>query len=171
MKFANITLGENVEIDPSTSFNNITIGSNVKIAKRCSLFGSPENILYIGENSYVGMNTIINGFAASVTVGTNVSIAQNVNIMADSGPNTSPALQRIFLIEKAAITIGNHCWIGASAIIMPSVQLGDYCIVAANSYVNKCFPPYSIIGGTPAKLIRTLTQTEKNLLLSDDKIS
>ena len=171
MKFANITLGENVEIDPSTSFNNVIIGSNVKIAKRCSLFGSPENILHIGENSYVGMNTIINGFAALVTIGTNVSIAQNVNIMADSGPNASPTLQRIFPIEKAAITIGNHCWIGASAIIMPSVQLGDYCIVAANSYVNKCFPPYSIIGGTPAKLIRTLTQTEKNLLLSDDKIS
>ena len=171
MKFANIILGVNVEIDPSTSFNNVTIGSNVKIAKRCSLFGGPNTILTIGDFSYIGMNTIINGFAAPVTIGTNVSIAQNVNIMADSGPNASPALQRIFPIEKAAITIGNHCWIGASVIIMPSVQLGDYCIVAANSYVNTSFPPYSIIGGTPAKLIRTLTQTEINLLLSDDKIS
>ncbi len=171
MKCANITLGENVEIDPSTSFNNVIIGDHVKIAKRCSLFGGPATILSIGNFSYVGMNTIINGFAAAVTIGTNVSIAQNVNIMADSGPNASPSLQRIFPLEKAAITIGNHCWIGASAIIMPAVQLGNYCIVAANSYVNTSFPPYSIIGGTPAKLIRTLSSIEINLLLSDDKIS
>jgi acetyltransferase-like isoleucine patch superfamily enzyme len=160
MKFANITLGTNVEIDPSTSFNNVTIGNNVKIAKRCSIFGSAENILEIQENTYLGMNTIINGFAAKVVIGSNVSIAQNVNIMADSGPNASPAMQQLFPIEKAPITIGNHCWIGASAIIMPGVQLGDFCIVAANSYVNKTFPAYSVIGGSPAKLIRTFSQNE-----------
>ena len=168
MKFANITMGENVEIDPSTSFNNINIGDHVKIAKRCSLFGGPGTILTIGNHSYVGMNTIINGFAAQVTIGSNVSIAQNVNIMADSGPNASPDLQRLFPIQKAAVTIGNHCWIGASAIIMPAVNLGDCCIIAANSYVNKSFPSYSIIGGTPARLIRTLSETEINLLLNDD---
>ena len=164
MKFANITLGTNVEIDPSTSFNNVTIGDNVKIAKRCSLFGGPENILEIKENSYVGMNTIINGFAAKVIIGTNVSIAQNVNIMADSGPNASTALQQLFPIEKKPVTIGNHCWIGASAIIMPGVELGNFCTVAANSYVNTSFPPYSVIGGSPAKLIRTFTQNEIDLL-------
>ena len=164
MKFANISLGTNVEIDPSTSFNNVTIGDNVKIAKRCSLFGGPENILEIKENSYVGMNTIINGFAAKVIIGTNVSIAQNVNIMADSGPNASPALQQLFPIEKKSISIGNHCWIGASAIIMPGVELGNFCTVAANSYVNTSFPPYSVIGGSPAKLIRTFTQNEIDLL-------
>jgi acetyltransferase-like isoleucine patch superfamily enzyme len=160
MKFANITLGTNVEIDPSTTVNNVTIRDNVKIAKRCSIFGGPDNILEIHENSYVGMNTIINGFAAKVIIGSQVSIAQNVNIMADSGPNASPAMQQLFPIEKAAISIGNHCWIGASAIIMPGVQLGTFCIVAANSYVTSSFPPYSIIGGTPAKLIRTFTQNE-----------
>ena len=39
MKFSNINLGKNVEIDPSTSFNNVIIKDNVKIAKRCSIFG------------------------------------------------------------------------------------------------------------------------------------
>lgn len=160
MKFANITLGTNVEIDPSSSFNNVTIGDNVKIAKRCSLFGGPENILEIKENSYIGMNTIVNGFAAKVMIGKNVSIAQNVNIMADSGPNASPALQQLFPIEKKPVTIGDHCWIGTSAVIMPGVELGNFCIVAANSYVNASFPPYSIIGGSPAKLIRTFNQNE-----------
>jgi galactoside O-acetyltransferase len=106
------------------------------------------------------MNTIINGFAAKIRIGSNVSIAQNVNIMVDSGPNASLAMQVLFPLEKAPISIGDHCWIGASAIIMPGVTLGNYCIVAANSYVTLSFPEYSIIGGTPAKLIRTLSEDE-----------
>ena len=172
MKFSNIKLGEDVKIDPSSTINNVTIKDNVKIAKRCSLFGGPDNILEIHKGSYVGMNTIINGFAAKVIIGAHVSIAQNVNIMADSGPNASPAMQKLFPIEKAAVIIGNHCWIGAGAVIMPGVQLGDFCIVAANSYVNKSFLPYSVIGGSPAKLIRTFNQHEiDQLLLNNDKIS
>jgi acetyltransferase-like isoleucine patch superfamily enzyme len=168
MKFANITLGNNVEIDPSTSFNNVIIQDNVKIAKRCSIFGGPVDQLEIHQNSYVGMNTIINGFAAKVIIGKNVSIAQNVNIMADSGPNASLALQRIFPIVKGPVKIGNHCWIGAGAIIMPNVILGEYCIVAANSFVNKSFPDFSIIGGTPVRILRELNDEEKNILLTHD---
>ena len=160
MKFANIFLGNDVEIDPSTSINNVQIGDNVKISKRCSVFGGPENILEIGENSYVGMNSILNGYAAKVQIGKHVSIAQNVNIMADSGPNASQVMQNVFPIEQGPVAIGDHCWIGASAIIMPGVNLGTYCIVAANSYVNCSFPDFSIIGGTPANLIRSFSEEE-----------
>jgi len=157
---SNISLGTNVNIDPSASVNNTTIGDNTRIAKRCSVFGSPENILLIGADTYIGMNSIINGFSAQVTIGRNVSIAQNVNIMADSGPNASPELQKLFPIIKDRVTIGDHCWLGANSIIMPGVVLGKFCIVAANSFVNKSFPEYSVIGGSPARLIRTLSEDE-----------
>ncbi len=166
MKFANITLGNNVEIDPSTSFNNVIIKDNVKIAKRCSIFGGAENPLEIHQDTYVGMNTIINGFAAKVIIGMNVSIAQNVNIMADSGPNASLVLQRIFPITIGPIMIGNHTWIGSGAIIMPNVTLGNYCIVAANSFVDKSFSDFLVIGGTPARIIRELSIMEKKILLN-----
>ena len=165
MRFENISLGKNVEIDPSTNFNNVIIGDNVKIAKRCSVFGGPDNVLEIGKETYVGMNTIINGFNAGVIIGANVSIAQNVNIMADSGPNASLNMQNVFPIEKGNIKIGDHSWIGASAIIMPDVTLGKYCVVAANSFVNKSFPAFSIIGGNPARLIRMFTEEEKKKIL------
>jgi acetyltransferase-like isoleucine patch superfamily enzyme len=164
MKFANIHLGAEVEIDPSTSINNVTIGDKVKISKRCSIYGGYENQLVIGENSYVGMNTILNGFAAELRIGKNVSIAQNVTIMVDSGPNASTALQRIFPIEKGPVEVGNDCWIGANAVIMPNVTLGEFCVVAANSYVNKSFPSFSIIGGSPARLIRSFSKKEIDLL-------
>jgi len=93
MKYANINLGKDVEIDPSTSVNNIILGDRVKIAKRCSIYGGPENQLEIGADTYIGMNAIINGFAAKLIIGEKVSIAQNVNIMVDSGPNASPEMQ------------------------------------------------------------------------------
>lgn len=161
MKFANIHLGSDVEIDPSSSINNVRIGNNVKIAKRCSIFGGPDNLLEIGEYTYIGMNTILNGFTAKLLIGSNVSIAQGVNIMVDSGPNASKAMQKLFPIEKGAVIIGNHCWIGTNSVIMPHVELGDFCIVAANSFVNSSFPDFSIIGGTPARLIRSFTEEER----------
>ncbi len=170
MKFANIHLGEHVEIDTLTSFNNVVIKDNVKIAKRCSIFGGPENLLEIHEHTYIGMNTIINGFVEKVIIGAHVSIAQEVSIICDSGPNASPQLQRVFPMEKGPITIGNHCWIGAFSMIMPNVTLGDFCVVAAKSFVKNSFPAYSIIGGVPAKLIRKMTDAEIEILLKNDTV-
>jgi acetyltransferase-like isoleucine patch superfamily enzyme len=165
MKFSNIELGKNVEINPSSSINNVKIGNNVKIAKRCSIYGSPENQLEIGKNSYVGMNTILNGFVAKLYIGEYVSLGQNVNIMVDSGPNASPVLQRIYPVTIGEVQIHDHCWIGSNSMIMPNVILGKFCVVAANSFVNRSFPAFSIVGGNPARLIRTFTKEEKDLLL------
>ena len=161
MKYSNINLGKDVEIDVSSSVNNVVIGDNVRIAKRCSVFGSPDNLLEIGSGSYVGMNSMLNGYAAKLTIGRNVSIAQNVSIMVDSGPNASELMQNVFPIIRKPVRIGNHVWIGSGSIIMPGVSLGDFCIVAANSYVNESFGPYTIIGGNPAKIIRSFTDEEK----------
>lgn len=167
MIFANIILGCNVDIDPSSTVNNAEIHDGVKIAKRCSIFGAPSNLIVIDTNTYIGMNSILNGYSAKLTIGHNVSIAQNVNIMCDSGPNASRVMQRIFPIIKGPVAIGNHCWIGASVIILPNVTIEDYCIIAANSFVNTSFDSFSIIGGTPAKLIRKLTENEIKILIKE----
>jgi acetyltransferase-like isoleucine patch superfamily enzyme len=156
MKTSNITLGKDVVIDFSSTFNNVTIGDNVKIAKNCNIFGSNEHILKIGKESYIGMCSLLNGYASKLIIGKNVSIAQNVNIMTDSGPNASKEMQEYFPLINGPITIGDHSWIGANSIIMPNVDLGEFCVVAANSFVNKSFPPYSVIGGNPAKLIKNI---------------
>ncbi|MGV3697899.1 acyltransferase [Flavobacterium sp.] len=157
---ANIHLGKDISIEKDASINNVSIGDNTKIASCVRIFGSPENILEVGKACYFGLNSIVEGYNAKVTIGSHVSFAQNVNLMSGSGPNASEKMQQLFPIIKGAVTIGDHTWIGASAVIMPNVTLGKYCVVAANSFVNKSFPDYSVIGGSPAKLIRTLTPTE-----------
>lgn len=153
---SNITLGKDVVIDSSSTFNNVTIGDNVKIAKNCNIFGSKEHILEIGKATYIGMCSLLNGFANKLEIGENVSIAQNVNIMTDSGPNASKEMQTYFPLLNGPVKIGNHSWIGANSVIMPNVNLGEFCVVAANSFVNSSFPPYSVVGGNPAKLIKTI---------------
>ena len=156
MILGNIMLANNVFVDPTSSVNYIKIAEGVKVAKNCYLYGSEEFILEIGEKSYIGMKTIINGFRGKVTIGKHVSIAPSVNIMADSGPNASKEMQEFFPLVVGNVKIGNHCWLGTNSVIMPEVELGDFCVVAANSFVNQSFESYSVIGGNPAKLIKKL---------------
>lgn len=56
--------------------------------------------------------------------------------------------------NKGDIIIGNDVWIGYEAVIMAGITIGDGAIVAARAVVTKDVPPYTIVGGTPAKVIR-----------------
>lgn len=61
---------------------------------------------------------------------------------------------REYFQEYASITIGNDVWIGANVTIMDGITIGNGAIVAAGAVVTKDIPPYAIVGGVPAKLIR-----------------
>lgn len=55
---------------------------------------------------------------------------------------------------KGTIEIGNDVWIGTSAVILSGVKIGHGAVVAAGSLVTKNIPPYAIVGGNPAKIIK-----------------
>lgn len=156
MEISNINLGANVKVDPTTSLNNVSIGNDVKIAKYCSIYGSPGCILEIGDSCYVGMFSILNGFSAQLKIGKNVSIAQNVNIMTDSGPNASPIMQGVYPISKGSVIIEDDVWIGAGTIISPGLKIGKCSIIGANSFVNADVESYSLYAGNPAVFIKKL---------------
>lgn len=69
------------------------------------------------------------------------------------------------LPRKGDIVIGNDVWIGRESVIMPGVTIGDGAIVAAYSVVTKDVAPYTIVGGNPAKFIRTRFDEELTGLL------
>jgi acetyltransferase-like isoleucine patch superfamily enzyme len=94
----------------------------------------------------------IQGFG-KISIGDYTQIAPNVGIITanhDVYENSKHA-------EPRSITIGEYCWIGMGAIILPGVTLGDFTIVGAGAIVTKSFSEgYCVIAGNPAELIRRL---------------
>jgi acetyltransferase-like isoleucine patch superfamily enzyme len=77
----------------------------------------------------------------------------------DPSLQISPAKQPLF--SKGPVEIGKNCFIGYRVSILSGVKLGDYCVVGAHSVVNKSFPDYSMVAGSPAKLIKRYSLEEK----------
>jgi acetyltransferase-like isoleucine patch superfamily enzyme len=57
--------------------------------------------------------------------------------------------------DQPPVRIGNHCWLGANAVILPNVELGDDCVVGAGAVVTKSFAAGSVLTGVPAQCVRT----------------
>lgn len=88
---------------------------------------------------------------AKITIGKDVHIAANVGLITQ---NHDPADPDNHLPGKP-ITIGDHCWIGMNAVVLPGVELGDYTTVGAGAVVTHSFPGHCVIAGNPARVIRT----------------
>lgn len=125
------------------------ISKNCLVSKNCHVSRDFE----AGEYSYVGPNCII---YPRVKIGNYTILANEVQIIGSDHVFDNPDLPIYFSgREKLKETvIGNDCWIGARSTIMTGVRIGDGSIVAAASVVTRDVPPYSIVAGVPAKIIR-----------------
>lgn len=126
----------------------------------------------IGYASYVSNNS----FIKNTVIGRYTCIANDVMTVAGDHPTSfvsmhpafySPAQKPSYvkqskfedfkylnLEKKISIYIGNDVWIGSRAMILEKVNIGDGVVVAAGAVVTKDIPPYAIVGGVPAKIIR-----------------
>ena len=151
----NIRLGQDVDVSPGVSLNNISTGNRGKIRNHTIAFGAREHPLRIGDDFFIGVNCYLNGIA-DLRIGSRVTIAHGVMIFTDSGPNTSPLLQKHFPITAAPVTIGDDVWIGAGAIILPGARIGNRCVIGAGSIVKDEVPDDSVVAGSPAKLVKRI---------------
>lgn len=114
--------------------------------------------IYIGKDVHIGRYATITA-VNEICIGDGCLFSEHVYISDhthDVFTNSQLPLVKMPLIEKGKVSIGNNCFIGFRAIIMPGVTLGDRCVVGAASVVTRSFPPKSVLAGTPARLLRTL---------------
>lgn len=124
-----------------------------------------HSIVEVGNHSYGEIKVVTFSSNSRLRIKNFVSIAQNVTFILDAEHYTShlstyPFRVKILKSErneafsKGDITICDDAWIGYGAIIMSGVTIGQGAVVAAGAVVTKDVPPYAIVGGTPAKIIR-----------------
>ena len=119
---------------------------------------SPGTIrLRIGDNTSIQQGCQIIA-AEKITIGKNILIAANVLITDHdhlfNHPTKPPALLRG--LKKAAVTIEDGCWLGYGCAILKGVTIGKRSVIGANAVVTKNIPPYSVVVGSPAKVIRKI---------------
>ncbi|PBQ31522.1 acetyltransferase [Sphingobacteriaceae bacterium] len=138
------TIGENSEIRPFASIigtRNVVIGKNVIIPGGTLLSsypGNKESMIYIEDNVLLGPN---------VAIYSSTHKFDNIHM---------PVKDQGYIMATTRLKEG--CWIGINSVILPGVTVGKNSVVGANSFVNKDVPDYTVVAGSPAKIIRKLDE-------------
>lgn len=157
-----------VMISPLAIFNRRTTFEGANNIHKASIVSNSD----IGYGTYIGENNQL----ANCKIGRYSSLGSNIKVISATHPSqvfvsTSPMFfstlkqtgktycqtnkfNEFLLVEGRCAIIGNDVWIGDGVTIKGGVKIGDGAIVAMNACVTKDVPPYSIVGGVPAKVIR-----------------
>ena len=116
-----------------------------------------------GTNTTVGKRVFINSGCrfqdqGGITIGDDVLLGHNVVL---ATLNHDPVVARRASMLPAPIVIGDKVWIGANATVLPGVTIGKGAIVAAGAVVHRDVPPFTVVGGVPARILRELSQEER----------
>lgn len=165
--FINSDISRYSKVDPSAFVQESVIHGNVTIGARCML-----HQVKLNGTITVGSNTSINGPGTEffsiqnpIIIGNFCSIARHTAIQEHNHDmkkiTTYYIQQRVFgekigidAVSKGPVIIGNDVWVGTQSVILTGVTVGDGAIIATNSVVTENVPPYAIVGGTPAKIIK-----------------
>jgi len=114
----------------------------------------------IGKNITIGKDVFINSGChfqdqGGIEIGDGALIGHNV-VLATINHDTIPGNGR--KNHYAPIQLGKHVWIGSNATILPGVTVGDWAVIAAGAVVTNDVPPYTIVGGVPAKIIKRVKE-------------
>ena len=134
----------------------LQIKGYITFGRRVGVFGdftvvNPENVS-IGPNCGINHGVFILG-ASSIEIGENVVLSARVMII-DSGLETKTfAAVEFPAHNSSSVKIEDGVWVGAGAIILPGITIGNKSIVGAGSVVTKDVPPFTIVAGNPARPI------------------
>ncbi|WP_116106246.1 acyltransferase [Lewinella sp. IMCC34191] len=139
--------------------NNVSIGDWSKVVVSTTP-NNPGTYIRIGNNVGIGEYAYLGG-AGGLTIGDDCIVGQYFSCHPENHHFTCPDTPiRHQGVNREGIRIGEDCWIGSRVSILDGVTVGAHSVIAAGAVVNRSFPPYSIIGGVPARLIGQRETTE-----------
>ena len=139
-------------------------GKNVNIEKGAYF---TNQIIKIGNNSGLGVNSFIYG---SCVIEDDIMMGPDCIIYGDTMHNYYDYYYYYYgSIKKSPPVIHNRVWIGSRVIIMPGVEIGEGAVIGAGSVVTKNVPPYAIVGGNPAKVIKYRLFDDNHNYIGDGK--
>ncbi len=179
-----VFLGSNVKF-----FNtrNIHFGKMVQVGDNVYMSGLGKHGLYIGDKVWIGSHSSIkvsfslNELGDHIVIGHNVGIGEFAHLGGAGGLtigndciigsyfschpenhnfNDDEKLIRNQGTSRLGIKIGKNCWIGSKVTVLDGVTIGDNCVIAAGSVINKNIPANTVAGGVPARVIRNRTKED-----------
>ena len=124
--------------------------------------------MHVGKNFYANFNlTVVDD--ADVFIGDSVMIAPNVVIATGAHP-VCPELREQVYQYNLPVHIGSRVWIGAGAIVMPGVTIGDDSVIGAGSVVTKDIPSGVVAVGNPCRVLREVSERDYEYYYKDRKI-
>lgn len=164
-----IQLGKNVYLDQGVYLhacpNGIKIGDNSFVMHGSILHvynfrGLPHAYIHIGQESLIGEMNVLRG-QGGISIGDRVYTAPLVQMLAVNhvyDDPTRPIIEQGITAE--GIVIEDDVWIGAGAVITDGVRIGEGAVVAAGAVVTKDVPAHTVVGGVPARILKTIDGTE-----------
>ena len=129
----------------------------------------PQSGIVVGRESLIGEFCVIRG-TGGVTIGDRVYLSPMVHVYSNNHVFADP--DACFIdqgITARGVTIEDECWIGAMVAILDGVTIGRRSVVAAGAIVNRDVPPYSLVAGVPARVIRDLRIRPKDPVLTQEQ--
>jgi maltose O-acetyltransferase len=123
------------------------VGHDVSVLRNVDI-RKGENIS-LGDNVVINQRVLLDGRGGQIKIGSNVDIAQDVNIWTLEHDVNSPLHNTI----GNNVIIGDYVWIASRVTILPGVNISKGAVVAAGAVVTKNVPEMAIVGGVPAKII------------------
>lgn len=138
----------------------ITHGSNLFLDQRAYLSTNTVNdrrgFIRLGDNVEIGPYSVIWG-GGGVVIGNNVHVGAHVHITSMEGHQVPPSSNDPFqplTIDCATVTVGDHVLICSGAVVVPGVTIGHHAMVGAGAVVTEDVPPYALVAGVPARIVR-----------------
>ncbi len=124
--------------------------------------------VHFGKNVYANFNlTLVDD--TFIYVGDYVMFAPNVTVATAAHP-IDPSLREQGYQYNLPVRIGNNCWIGTGAIILPGITIGDNVVIGAGSIVTKDIPSNVVAVGNPCRVLRQISDRDKEYYFRNRKI-